>query len=179
MPDYEGPMVDPSEIPWDFLWRQRVSAKHGESKGAFDAVVQKKGDSLLVLGLTPFQTRGFSLTQKGTQIDYEQFVPFDLPFSPKSVLIDIHRSFFFGLLQDLPPDGVRRLDWKKEQVTDRIVSGSLISRTFLNVGGPGGRITLSYGKEGYRPGRPPPSVRLTNEPYGYELQVQTTETQRL
>jgi hypothetical protein len=178
-PEYDGPMVDPREIPWDFLWRQRVSAKHGGSSGAFDAVVQKKGDTLLILGLTPFQTRGFSLTQNGTLFEYEQFVPFELPFSPKSVLIDIHRSFFFGLLEDLPPDGTRHLEWKNEHVADRVVSGRLRSRTFLNVGGPGGRITLSYGKEGYRPGTPPPLVLLTNEPYGYELQVRTTETQRL
>lgn len=176
---YSGPMTPPEKIPWNFLWQQRVFAQHGDAKGSFNAVVQKRGAELLVLGLTPFQTRGFSLTQRGVDFEYEQYVPFDLPFSPGSVLIDLHRAFFFGLLGDIPREGKRVLNWQREMVTDLYKNQKLMAREYLHVGRPGGRIAIDYGSDGYSPGTPSNLVVLDNQAYGYRLRVETIDAQKL
>lgn len=173
---YRGPLVDPREIPGDFLWQQRVSATHGENRGAFDAVLQKKGAELLVLGLTPMNTRGFSLLQKGTSVEYKQFVPFELPFAPASVLYDIHRAFFYKLLGPFPGEGQRRASFENEQITDQFRAGRLVRRRFENVSDSGGELIIEYTPSGYALGSPPPLTAIENRAYGYHLRVETSST---
>lgn len=174
LPPYEGPLVDPSQIPGDFAWEQRVSAFHGERKGAFDAVLQKDGGELLVLGLTPFRTRGFSLRQKGREFTYEQFVPFDLPFSPEAVLIDIHRAFFFELAGPFPEKGTRQHTYRNESIVDTFSGGRLMTREFSRVSGSDGKLLVEYTDPGYAPLTPPRTTRLDNRAYGYRLEVETS-----
>ncbi len=172
-PVYRGPLVDPAEIPFDFMWQQRVAALHGDKGGAFDAVVQKRGAELLVLGLTPMKTRGFSLTQRGSDIEYEQFVPFELPFAPVSVLYDIHRAFFFELLVPFPEGGLRHTEFEAERVTDEFSRGHLKRRTFENVSNTEGSIVIEYSGDGFELPLPPPVTKLRNDAYGYSLEVET------
>lgn len=177
--EYRGPLVDPRKIPGDFMWQQRVSALHGETKGAFDAVVQKKAGELLVLGLTPMNTRGFSLTQRGSEIEYKQFVPFDLPFSPASVLYDIHRAFFYNLLSAFPTSGTRHSTFEAERLTDEFSQGRLLRRVFENVSGSEEDLTIEYAPVGYSLGMPPEITTIDNRAYGYRLRVETTSTHAL
>lgn len=177
--EYRGPLVDPRKIPGDFMWQQRVSATHGESKGAFDAVIQKKAGELLVLGLTPMNTRGFSLTQRGTEIEYKQFVPFELPFSPASVLYDIHRAFFYNLLSPFPNSGTRHSTFEGERLTDEFSEGRLKSRLFENVSGSEEDLAIEYAPVGYSQGMPPEITTIDNRAYGYRLRVETTSTHAL
>jgi hypothetical protein len=179
LPPYTGPLVDPLHIPGSFLWEQRVTAYHDERSGGFDAVIQKQGDQLLVLGLTPMGTRGFSIRQQGQQFSYEQFVPFKLPFSPEAVLIDIHRAFFFALIERFPHQGTRVSSFKNERVRDVFLKNHLISRTFERVSGTSGQLTVSYSDKGYLGGSPPNLTSLHNEAYGYRLTVETRTTQEL
>jgi hypothetical protein len=177
--EYRGPLVDPAEIPGDFLWEQRVSASHGQNKGAFDAVLQKRGAELLILGLTPMKTRGFTITQRGTDFEYKQFVPFELPFSPASVLYDVHRCFFFELLDGFPTSGSRKSTLEREVLTDDFMGGRLQRRTFENVADSGEQLTVRYGPPGYALGAPPRTVTLVNAAYGYQLTVTTTAVHQL
>ena len=177
-PDYTGPLVDPREIPGSFLWQQRVSARHGKKRGGFDAVLQKTASTLLVLGLTPFNTRAFSIEQRGLKFEYKQFVPFELPFSPESVLIDIHRCFFFGLTEETPKEGTRVTRWKTEILRDTFADGQLQERVFANVSSTGEDIVVTYDKP-YLPFAPPPNVELHNRAYGYVLRVETSSAQTL
>lgn len=180
LPPYTGPLVPPEEIPGNFLWQQRVTAKHAEKSGAFDAVLQKIDSELLVLGLTPFGTRGFSLTQRGTSFEYEQFVPFDLPFSPGAVLIDIHRTFFFELTGGPPTqEGKRKSRYRDEIMTDTWQDARLRQRVFEKVAGSEGSLKISYCCDGYAPLSPPKSVTIQNELYGYELTVETSAAQAI
>lgn len=179
-PPYRGPLVRPEEIPGDFLWQQRVSARHLDQEGAFNAVLQKQGRELLVLGLTPFGTRAFSLTQTGKKFKYKQYVPFELPFSPEAVLIDIHRTFFFGLeLGALPSSGQRASTWEGESMTDTFHGGHLIKRRFDNVSGVEKSILIAYSGRGYLPFEPSEKVVINNQAYGYTLTVETESTQPL
>lgn len=173
-PEYSGPLVDPATISSNFVWQQRVTARHGKTKGSFDAVLQKEGPELLVLGLTPFQTRAFALTQRGTTYKYEQFVPFPLPFSPQSVLIDIHRAFFFALNGTLPTSGTRSTPYKQETVIDSFADGLLQSRRYDNLMNTKKALVITYASPGYAAYQAPPLTVLTNIAYGYELRVETT-----
>lgn len=174
LPEYRGPLVDPVEMRRDFMWQQRVSALHGDRKGAFDAVVQKQGPELLVLGLTPMKTRGFSLTQKGTNIEYKQFVPFELPFAPASVLYDIHRAFFYNLLAPFPEEGVIESRFDDESIRDQFSNGHLERRTFFRVSGTQEDLVIEYSGEGYAETTPPRVTTIDNRAYGYRLIVETT-----
>ena len=177
--EYRGPLVDPATIPGDFLWEQRVSAIHGEKKGAFDAVLQKRGAELLILGLTPMKTRGFALTQRNAEFEYKQFVPFELPFSPASILYDVHRCFFYELLGSFPSSGVRQGSFEQERLVDEFEGGHLIRRVFENVSDTSASITIEYSPPGYFQGVPPRTVSLKNGGYGYQLTVTTSTTRRL
>lgn len=172
--EYRGPLVDPREIAGDFMWQQRVSARHSERRGAFDAVLQKRGDELLVLGLTPMNTRGFSLLQKGTTIEYKQFVPFELPFSPSSVLYDIHRAFFYNLLEPFQAEGTRVCAFENEKITDQFALGHLVKRRFENVSDSGDELIIEYASPGYAKQTPPRVTTIDNRAYGYHLRVETT-----
>src|SRR5690606_19478299 len=177
--EYRGPLVDPTTIPGDFLWEQRVTAYHGERKGAFDAVVQKRGPELLILGLTPMKPRGFSLTQRRSEFTYKQYVPFELPFSPASVLYDVHRCFFHELLDSFPESGSRKRAFAKERLIDEFEGSRLTRRTYENVSGSGMPLTIQYGPPGYGQGVPPRIVSLNNKAYGYRLTVTTSATHQL
>jgi hypothetical protein len=179
LPPYRGPLVPPEEIAADFVWQQRVSAFHGDSKGAFDAVVQKSGLELLVLGLSPFKTRGFALTQRGTSYEYEQFVPFDLPFSPEAVLFDIHRAFFFGLSGPFPDSGTRTSRFEGEAITDTFEHKHLVRRLFSPVSGTREDLVVTYDPPGYAPLTPPAMTKLENRAYEYRLEVETSSIQAL
>lgn len=177
--EYRGPLVDPKKIPGNFMWQQRVSATHGGRKGAFDAVVQKNDGELLVLGLTPMNTRGFSLTQRGTEFEYKQFVPFELPFSPASVLYDIHRAFFYNLLEDFPASGTRHSAFAGEALSDEFSQGRLMTRLFENVSGTAEHLKIEYSLPGYCQGVPPRITSIDNRAFGYQLQVKTTSVHAL
>ncbi len=179
LPPYRGPLLEPASIPFDFLWQQRVTATHGERSGGFSAVVQKQGNQLLVLGLTPMKTRGFLLTQQALQIEYEQYVPFDLPFEPKSVLYDIHRAFFYGLLDGFPQQAIRASRFEDETIKDEFERGRLTRRTFDNVSSTGKRLLVEYQPDGYQLGQPPKTTLIDNRAYGYRLKVETLSTQAL
>lgn len=176
---YRGPLVPPEDIPTDFVWQQRVSAFFGETKGAFDAILQKTGEELLVLGLTPFKTRGFALEQRGQTYEYEQFVPFDLPFSPEAVLYDIHRAFFFELEGPFPSSGSRASSFEDETIVDTFADGKLIRRVFSSVSGTNEKLLVDYAAPGYAPLRPPSMTKLDNRAYGYRLEVETFSIQAL
>lgn len=182
--NYKGPLVDPALIPFDFLWEQRVTAHRGESKGSFDAVVQKRGPELLVLGLTPMNTRAFSLTQRGTEYRYEQFVPFRVPFPPQSVLFDIHRAFFYELLEDFPKSGTRERSFADERIVDEFRAHTLVRRTFENVSGTNDKLVIEYSPTGYAGAAPPEIVPpdivdIENFGFGYRLRVETQATRAL
>ena len=53
----------PEAIPGEFTVRQKLVAKSGHGGGSFEAVLQKKGDTLTMIGLTPYGGRAFLLVQ--------------------------------------------------------------------------------------------------------------------
>jgi hypothetical protein len=175
-PAYDGPLYSPEERADDFFDRQKIVATYRDRAASFDAVLQKRGDELTLLGLTPFGSRAFVVRQKGAEISFQTFVDEPLPFPPSYMLIDVHRVFFqaFAAKEAPPRDGERTAVRQGEVVTEKWQEGRLRQRTFSRADGRlPGRIVVEY--EGGMPadGTPPAHIAFTNGWYGYRLDITT------
>ncbi len=171
---YPGVLRPPSEIRGDFLARQAIQGRYGEEEIRFETVLQKQGNVLTLIGLTPFGTRAFLLRQVGTEVTFEPYVKRELPFPPRYILIDVHRSLFIGISADPLSDGVHEAVQDDERITERWAGGLILERRFeRRSGNPPGAITITC-KEGMRFGVPPGELRFENGWFGYELLIRTT-----
>lgn len=171
----------PHEYGGAFLDRQSIVATYGAQRIAFDAVLQKRADEIVLLGTTPFGSRAFVLKQEGLDVSFESYVPVRLPFPPLYILTDVHRVYLDGI--DDPSrvlaDGLHRVTRGGEVITERWLDGRLLERRFLSVGGPDGEIVVAY-DGGMAPGGPPPShIAFVNGWYGYRLDITTQSHQPL
>jgi hypothetical protein len=175
------PLVSIGDLPHDFLMRQKLVAEHAGKKHRFEAVVQKQGDVLSIIGLTPFGTKAFLLRQTGDEIEFESFIDREIPFPPRHVLEDVHRSFLWHVR--LPwghagPEGSSTVDVLGESVSERWEGGRLMERSFERGGSGSATLRIDYG-EGMLGDRPPPRIRLENGWHGYSLTIETPEYRSL
>ena len=177
--DYPGMLVAPGTVPGDFLARQEVRVRRGETRIRFKSVLQKRGDSLTLLGLTPFGSRAFLLEQQGTETTFTTYVDRVLPFPDRYILLDIHRSLFIGVAPGPLADGEHVAHRDGEEIRERWKDGRLLERTFRRESGqPPGLITIGY--EGWtRFGVPPRRLTLRNGWFGYELVITTQSLEAL
>jgi hypothetical protein len=189
-PGYPGELISTADMGRNFLARQRLKGKFGEQEFAFEAVLQLHGGTLTVLGLTPFGTKAFVLTQTGTEVEFESLIDREIPFPPEYMLQDIHRVWLWHTRLawgDAPPtqaSGVTDLaapsiEVAGERVTEQWSENGLVRRTFVRVDGqPPGEIRIDY-IGGHRTGRPAKQVVLENGWFGYRLEIQTTDWRML
>lgn len=182
-PPYEGSLRAPSAYPGTFLDEQTISASFGDRSVGFSAVVQKQGDELLILGRTPFGSRAFLLKQTGTEMTFEKYIDRELPFSPRYMLLDVHRALLRGLpvtAGEAVPDGERSGAIDGELVTERWHGGKLVEKRFrVESGQPAGEIVIAY-EGGMAPGQAPPrKIAYDNRWFGYRLEIVTERHQPL
>jgi hypothetical protein len=176
MPPYTGPLDFPSGGMADFFDQQKIVATYEGHSFGFDAVLQKRGNELTLLGLTPFGSRAFVVTQKGADVSFQNYVGASLPFRPQYMLIDVHRVFLQASpLGDGPPyEGERTFSSADEKVTERWHDGRLVQRSYARIdGSPRGAIVVDYEGGLGDDGRPPHHVVLINGWYGYRLDITT------
>lgn len=177
--DYPGELVRVSSLPVDFITRQRVEVRSRTHTNRFDAVLQRRGDTLTLIALTPFGARAFVIEQHGSTVTFTPFVTRELPFPPRFILLDVHRAFFISLSAPHPTDGVQRSTLHNEALTETYRSGLLTSRTFTRLDNhPAGTITVTYAPP-TPPPRPAPRITLENPWFGYTLTVDTLTWQPL
>jgi hypothetical protein len=161
----------PEAIPGEFTVRQKLVAKSGHGGGSFEAVLQKKGDTLTMIGLTPYGGRAFLLQQKGADVQFTKYIPQELPFAPTFILLDIHRVWDAWLGGPLA-NGERSSVLEGEKISERWLNGRIVERRFVReTGGQPGEIVVSYGAPG--PGGLAAHVTLENARFGYRLDVDT------
>lgn len=177
-PDYPGVLTRPSAHPGDFLRRQKLTARFGERVNSFEAVLQKRGDVLTLVGLTPFGTRAFLLEQDGLEIRFTSNVG-ELPFPPRFILLDIQRVYFDGIDSTPLPDGERVLDRDGERIREVWSEGRLQTRTFTRLASdPPGILAIVY-RGGMAPGISAGEINIDNGWVGYQLSIITVSEQRL
>lgn len=177
--DYPGRLVSTQDMAGAFMLRQRVSAHWPDGERSFEMVVQLSGAELTLLGLTPFGSRAFVLTQKGAEFSYQKYVDFELPFDPRNILNDLHRVCFRGLGEAPNPGftGERVGTDGAEDVVEVWQQGVLRKKSFRRADGdPAGEIQVVYVGDGEVL---PPEVHLSNPWFGYELTIVTLEQTRL
>jgi Protein of unknown function (DUF3261) len=176
---HPGTLVSTREIRGAFMFRQRVEAHTPLREVSFDAVLQKQGDTLTLLGLTPFGTRAFVLQQRDLDVSFTSHMPGELPFPPRYMLLDIHRTLFIGLGPPPAVDGERTGTRDGEEIRELWRGGRLLERHFRRPdNAPPGTIDVRYvgGMEG---DTPPRTIELHNGWMGYSLTITTLDAQRL
>jgi hypothetical protein len=157
-----------------FVAQQRLHGKYGEKEFTLDVVVQLAQGKLTIVGLTPFGTRAFVLTQDGTEVELQKFINRELPFNPRYVLDDVHRVFFRGLSG--APDGENERDDHGERISEVIRGGAPVERRFQRLSGqPKGEIVVTF--KGAKSPVVAPEVTLKNGWFGYTLRVETLTQQ--
>ncbi len=161
-----------------FVARQRVTARYGDRSHTFDAVLQLAGGRLTMLGLSPFGTKAFVLTQTGTDVHFETFVSLDLPFPPERILFDVHRALFWNARDGtVTADGRRRRVTPAFTIVERLDGRRVTTRTFLDRAGH--TLAIVRFSPPIRPGEIPRRVEIAAPPYGYDLRIDTIETHPL
>ncbi len=175
-------LIDIAKIPGDFSWRQSISAEfqraatggHREN-ASFEAVLEKQGNALTLVGLTSFGTRAFVAKQVGTQLLPMGTPPAELPFPPELVFQDIHRCYFIGLLEKPAGDGWPEQEIFGEVIRDEWQRGRLLERRFYDARQPTQLLLSIRYPQGLVPGQEPSSVELVNHRYHYRLKIQALE----
>ncbi|MDH5676116.1 MAG: DUF3261 domain-containing protein [Myxococcales bacterium] len=174
---YPGRLKASQQLPDGLFWQQRVEAvvpatdgtgSNGRKVG-FNAVLQSEAGVLRLLALTPMNTRAFLLEQRGTHVTYTPYIEDEIPFPPRFILIDVHRTFF------APPlpggDGWREGERDGEVVRELWKDGRLLERSYERKDGkPQGRIRIVY-RGGMAESLPPSHVELENGWFGYRLLI--------
>lgn len=163
----------------DFLMRQRVSVQWADRKESFDAVLQKRGKTLLLMGLGPMNTVGFSLTLDDRGVSFENRSGREMPFQPERILADVQRVFYPWMKESsLCVKCVRHEIRSGLEVRERIGARFLEERSFRVVGRPDlGEVVIRY--EGWTRGSLAPSrAILRNGWFDYELIIDTMSVER-
>lgn len=177
--EYPGTLVPTQALGEDFIARQRVTARHGSREFSFEAALQKRGDALTLLGLTPFGTRAFVLQQRGVEMEFTSSLPEPLPFPPRYILIDIHRVFFIRVAPGPLPDGTHTAVRDGEEVREEWAGGRLQARHFRRLDGrPPGTIDIQY-EGALDAATSARRVEFHNRWFGYTLQIETHSREAL
>lgn len=175
---YPWTLRPPSALPGDFLWQQRLTARFGEHENSLKVAVQKQGDHLVLVGLTPFGTKAFVLDQQGEAVAFTPYVDRKMPFPPRYMLIDVQRCYLpLGDPGKHPSDGEEKFELDGEEVTQTFANGHLTERRFRRIDGqPAGTIRITY--RDWTAGVPK-HVTLDNRWFGYSLAIATLEAKVL
>lgn len=165
-------------MPFDFSWRQSVSIDWGEGAQAFEAVLQKQGDTLQLVGLGPMGRPGFVITQNAEGVTLDNRSGRELPFEPEYMLADVQRVVFpWASPVDAGFEGGRAFERLDVAVAESYRAGVLVERSFERLDAPGrGRAHVTYlGWDGDAPSE----AMLDNRWFGYVLRVTTLTQERL
>lgn len=184
--EYPCVLHAPRTLSHEFMVRQSLvirTVRDGKPVTAeLDAVVQKQGDMLLIVGFGPMNVKGFTLAQRGDLIEFEQFAGPRLPFSPRNIVVDVHRVFWKRLPAPAEANfsGVIRGELDGERVEETWRDGELAASVFTRPGTAlRGAIRVERGA-GCAPSRcEPVSATLTNEWFGYTLAIVNEGFERL
>lgn len=176
----------PSDLDFDFMWRQRVVAHWpGPDGGAphersFEAVLQKREGELLLVGLSPVGQPGFVIRlDPGGDVSVENNTGGPMPFDPHFVLADVQAVFFPWLEQlEAPQDGPRRGARGPYRVEETFVAGQLARRVITQASSGSVWVDISF-RDWVEGADAPKHATLDNQRYGYSLEIETVSQQRL
>lgn len=168
-----GTLAAPSILGEDVILRQRIFVRRDGSTEieSFDCVLQKRGDSLVVVVLTPFGTRAFSVEQRGGQARVDGSGSRAPAVPPRWILLDIQRAL--AVPGHMVADGPHRERRGDETIEERWRGGRLLERRHVR-GDQEHAVVIRY-EGGMIPPVPPRRIHYRN-PWGrYSLLIVTLE----
>lgn len=171
---YPGEFASGAELTGkrDFMTRQALVGRYGEREFHGEVVVQKVGDKVTLIGVTPFGTKAFVVQQDAGGVKGQEIIKGTLPFPPEFMLLDVHRSLFIKLAEGTG-DGKRVGERGGEALTETWQGGRLLKRTYKRLDRrPKGTITVEY-VGGMVGDEPPKVMRLDNGWFGYSVEITT------
>ena len=160
--------------------QQRITVQWADREERFDAVLQKRGQTLLLVGLGPMNTVGFSLSLDDRGVTFDNRSGREMPFRPERILADVQRIFYPWIEEGSPCLECERREIRAGlEVRERIGARFLEERSFRVVDRPDrGEIVVRY--EGWTNGSLAPSrAILRNGWFGYQLIIDTTSAERI
>ena len=127
-----GTLHAPSDYAVEFTIDQQVRVEYGTESQSFRAIVEKRGDRIVMIGLGPHGGRAFVLTQEGSAVSFESQLPRELPFPPEFMLMDLHRTWLKAIPHEgaSMPDGEHHAMIDGETIDETWLGGRLQSRRF-------------------------------------------------
>ncbi|MGH0035898.1 MAG: DUF3261 domain-containing protein [Myxococcota bacterium] len=187
-PDAEGEALASQLLPSESIrpgmsLRQRLRFRTGEAGGgrqaSFEAVVQADCREVLVVGLTPFGTRLFTIRQVGRETRFEWMFDEPWPFRPEHILLDVHRAFLHPLADPPRPDGRHPRRFGGAQGAETWRDGRLMERVVEETGGPEAALWTARYEGGWGADVWPGTVRIESARYGYTIEITTLERRPL
>jgi hypothetical protein len=186
--NYPGTLQAPQALATEAVWQQRVTAKWqapGEApqERGFDAALQRSGDALTVIGLSPMGSVGFSIQQTPSGIEVVNNMEDQLVIPPRFILLDVQRTFFPWIAADdshaLLANGTHSAERNGEAIREVWLDGRLQQRTFRRLDNqPVGEICIRYEWQAPDWALPSKAV-LDNGWFGYQLTILTHSETRL
>lgn len=181
--EYPCVLHPPASLPGSWLVRQRLTItaqREGRPvTGELEAVLQKEGEALTIVGLGPLSVRAFTLVHRGERIEVEQHLGGELPFSPRNVVVDVHRVYWKRLPGAPPADGVRRGELDGEQLEETWRGGELVALSFTRPGAFRGAVRVELGPGCSALACEPTTATLHNEWFHYTLEIENDAYERL
>lgn len=181
--EYPCVLHPPASLPGSLFVRQRLTItaeRDGRPvTGELEAVLQKDGDTLTIVGLGPMSVRAFTLVHRGDLIEVEQHLGGELPFSPRNVVVDVHRVYWKRLPGTPPAEGVRRGELDGEQLEETWRGGELVALSFTRPGTFVGAVRVELGPGCSALACEPSTATLHNEWFRYTLEIENDAYERL
>lgn len=175
-----GNLLPVAALRDDLVMQQSVSVRWQDREESFEAVLQKRGSELLLLGLGPMNTVGFRLTLDDRGVTFENRTGRELPFLPERILADVQRVFYPWIEEDSICSNCKREGRRAGlEIRERIGDDFLEERRFSFAGRPErGELVVRY--EGWIDGfSVPRRAILSNGWSGYELIIDTASVERI
>jgi len=182
-------------LPGRHFIRQWVEIRWPGGEERFEAVLQKEGDSLLLVGLGPMGRIGFRISLEDEELGLQNDTGQTMPFSPAYILADVQRIFYPWLEPWLEEEqrcrSCRRRGARRGlEIEEHRVEGRLVERRFSVSDRPSlGEVVVRYDRDdpndpdGRGDGPTPPGAArapqaglwratLRNDWVGYEIEVE-------
>lgn len=175
----------------DVFLRQRVTIDWPGESARFDAVLEKRGDRLRLVGLGPMSIPGFVLTLEDGRVEVENRTGRPLVFDPRHILADVQRVFFPWHPRDARaarPDVTRTFERSGQRIVERFAAGELVARDFLSAAaaapdgtaGEDADVSIAVRYDGWHANpRVPRKARVEHRRLDYRLEVETLEARHL
>jgi hypothetical protein len=130
-----GSLRPTSEIEGDLRVELRMQVKAESVDAALRLALEKQGDELTLVGISPLGAVVFSVIQNGVELEVDALPASILEVPPENVLRDLHRILFLDVPEG-STDGKRRASLGGVQITELWRAGRLVRRSFAGDGAP-------------------------------------------